>query len=184
MSAPEKVWTGITVLIFCFWIIFLQNNLSKTKQILYNLILILFFGLSINLGFQLRDNDIKYDYSGSKNTANFIKNNIKKDDIIITNRPIFTSSIAAYIKDYKFYYPITNTFYTYGYDNKADDYIPIEIQEKNIQKFKNKKIYYLYSSVDVPEKDILYKSKDTTLIMTERFYILDSLDGKQKNVQN
>ena len=184
MSAPEKVWTGITVLIFCFWIIFLQNNLSKTKQILYNLILILFFGLSINLGFQLRDNDIKYDYSGSKNTANFIKNNIKKDDIIITNRPIFTSSIAAYIKDYKFYYPITDTFYTYGYDNKADDYIPIEIQEKNIQKFKNKKIYYLYSSVDVPEKDILYKSKDTTLIMTERFYILDSLDGKQKNVQN
>lgn len=184
MSAPEKAWAGICVLLFCFWIIFLQNNLSKTKKIIYNLILILFFGLSINLGFQLRNNDIKYDYSGSKHTANFIKKHINKNDIIITNQPVFTSSIAAYIKGYKFYYPITDTFYTYGYDSKADDYIPIDVQEKNLQKFKGEKIYYLFSSLAVPEEKVLYKSKDTTLIMTERFYILDNLNGKKNDVKS
>ncbi len=184
MSAPEKVWAGITVMIFCFWIIFTCNNLNRTKKIVYNLILILFFGLSIQHGLQLRTNDIKYDYSGSKSTAEFIKNNIDKNDIIVTNKPIFTSSIAAYLKGYKFYFPQTDTFYTYGYDTKYDEYLTFEINSEIQKKFKGKKIYYLFSSLAMPEETILYKSNASTLIMTERFYILDNLDGSKKYVEN
>lgn len=184
MSAPEKVWAGLTVLLFCFWVVFLQNELNLAKKIVYNLVLILFFGLSIPLGIQLIKNDLKYDYSGSKATAQFIKNNIDKNDIIVTNRPIFTSSIAVYAKGYKFYYPQTGSFYTYGYDTRADEFVPPEIQEKNMQKFKNKKIYYLFSSLAVPEEEVLYKSKPATLLMTERFYILDNLNGIRKNDKN
>ena len=184
MSAPEKVWACLTVLLFCFWVIFLCNNLSLLKKIIYNFVLILFFGLSVQLGIQLIQNDIYYDYSGSKATAKFISNNIDKNDIIVTNRPIFTSSIAAYAKGYKFYYPQTDTFYTYGYDSKADEFLPPEVQEKNMQKFKDKKIYYLFSSLAIPEEEVCYKSKDTTLLMTERFYILDNLSGSQKDVKN
>ncbi len=160
-SSSEKAALFFVILIFCFWLILNTKKLSKPKQIVYNLLLITIFGINTGLGINLVKNDISYDYSGSKNTAKFIKENINKEDTIITNNPVFTSSIAAYLPDRKFYYEKEKRFVTFGYD--------IRKPEKT-ETTKGKK-YYLYSSITVPEQKMLYKSKPYTLIATENFYI-------------
>ena len=48
--------------------------------------------------------EIKYDFSGSKSTAEFIKNNLKDEKNLLAYGYLFTySPLSAYAKDYNFY---------------------------------------------------------------------------------
>ena len=175
-TSPEKAFTLLLVLLFCFWVVFKQK---PEKYIGTSIMLACVFGFSMNLAYNVVKNDIKYYYSDSKRTAKFIENNIEKDAVILANFPSVTTAVVAYLpKGRKFYSPYINNFYTYGFDNKVqNDYKEYEIPEK----LKNEKVYFLYSYVNVPDsgvvvyednENVVYKSGDDVLLASEIFWII------------
>lgn len=166
LSSPEKASLFLISLVFCWWAVFDTKKLNNTKKVVYNLFLIIIFGASLPIARIVAANDIKYDYSGSKRTAEFIEQNISKDDVIVTNDPVFTSSIAAYLFGREFYYEPEQAFYTFGYDLRKKEQIDLSKTSKG-------KKYYLYSTINISNVPMVYQSKPETLIMTETFYITE-----------
>ena len=163
-SSPEKAVLVLLTLIFCFWTTTQAGALKKYEKVFVNLLVILIFGLTLRLGYQLYKNDILYKYSGSKEAAEFIQNNIEKDAVVISNKTLTTAGLLAYLPDRQFYVTAFNDYYTFGYKK-------FKMKEK--QDFKNSKVYYIYSAMEKPDKDkeVLFVSADDTLIPTEVFYI-------------
>lgn len=176
-TSPEKASLILLIILFGFWIIFNQENISAyAKKISGILITVLFF-ITWNISYSLVLNDIFYNYSGSKDAATYIKNNIPEDAIIISNYNVTTAGISAYIPGQKFYFPPENKFYTFSEWNNGilEPYNNLEdyIKFKNL--FKNKDVYYIFSfrlDIQNPKKLIrVYKSPESTLIPTEKFTI-------------
>ena len=163
-SSPEKAVLVLLTLVFCLWCVLISRTFTTREKVFVNLLVILIFGLTLRLGYQLYKNDILYKYSGSKEAAEFIKNNIEKDAVIISNMTLTTSGLLAYLPDRQFYVTAFNDYYTFGYKK-------FKMKEK--QDFKNRKVYYIYSAMEKPGKDkeILFVSAADTLIPTEVFYI-------------
>ena len=66
----NRIFCAHLVLIFCFWIVLNKNDR------LINILLSLFFTLTVFNGLKYAVLDIHNPYSGAKETAEFIKNNI------------------------------------------------------------------------------------------------------------
>ncbi len=177
-TSPEKAFTFLLTIVFCFWIILNKANLTQKRKIIYNLVLSAILAFSFQASYQITMNDINYDYSGSKKTAEFIKKNISSDSVIISNNPLTTAGVFAYLPGRKFYSPNYKAFYTLGFGKNLDLSKPFAFEKED--KFKNKKVYYLYSGMGKPEttKKIIYASDETTLIPTEVYYIIDEQDKK------
>ena len=171
--APEKAALFFAVTVFCWWVVLdcrPQNELSKTKKILYNILLAVIFGMSVNVGFMLLKNDIRYDYSSSQKTAEFIEKNIEKDAVLVTFDPVFTSGISAYLKNgQKFYYPDTGEYYTFSYDGRANTHVSAQEQTEFYKLHKN--IYYIQNWLS-PSQVPVFAAEETTLIPTEKFYMI------------
>ena len=175
-TSPEKAYTLLLILLFCFWVVFVQK---PKKYIGTSIVLACILGFSMNLAYYVIKNDIKYYYSDAKRTAEFIEKNIEKEAIILSNLPIVTAAVVAYSpKSRKFYSPYTNDFYTYAFDKKVqNDYKEYDIPEI----LKNEKVYFLFFSLPDNifyktqpkiENDIIYKSLDDVLIPSEKFWII------------
>ena len=120
-----------------------------------------------------------YSFSDGKNTADFIKNTIPKNAIIVSNYPITTTSISAYLpKNIKFYYDGYEDFYTFTEWNKTfpDISTPVPIN-KILKKYKT--IYIILSAGNYFE-DLkpIYASKNNVITLQEKFYIY-KLEDKQ-----
>ena len=161
-SSPEKAFLVLLTLVFCFQVVF--DKLKNKEKTFINTLIVIIFGLSWNLGFHLYKNDFFYKYSGSKEAAQYIEKNIEKDAVIISNMTLTTAGVLAYLPERKFYVTAFNDYYTYGYK---------KFKMKKPQNFYSKKVYYIYSALEKPDKDktVLFVSARDTLIPTEVFYI-------------
>ena len=171
-TSPEKAFTFLLVMLFCFWVIFNQKDKNQIKKNLINYPFMFMFLLTICLSFVMVKNDLLYNYSGSKEAAEFIEKNIEKDAVIISNNPLTTAGILAYLPERKFYLPFYGDFYTFGYARDMDLTRPFEFVKPAV--FKDKQVYYIYSALGKPvsDKKIIFSSNKNTLIPTEYFFIL------------
>ncbi len=169
----EKAVLSLIILLFGFWIILQDRELSKVKKIFINILVILIFGLSFNLSYMLYKNDYLYDYSGSKRVAEFIKNNIEKDAVLVSTNDLTAAGAIAYLPpERKFYTYLYDNYYSYAYAQKYIASKPFEF--KKPEKLKGKKVYYLYSALGFPQTDkkIIFISDKNTLIVTEYFFVI------------
>lgn len=99
----NRIFCSHIILIFCLWLSI--NNNSEDKKgfssiLTTNILLTLFFGLTIYNGINYTQYDLKMDYSGAKSTAEYIKKNINPETslLLIDNEP-YMISLAYYLKD-------------------------------------------------------------------------------------
>ncbi len=184
VTSTEKAFLLLLILLFSSWIILNKQEVTKkVKNIVCTIIAVLFI-FTFHISFLTVKNDIKYSYSGSKEAARFIKNNIPSDAVIISNYNVTTAAISAYLPEKKFYFPQERIFYTYSKWNHGilTPYIDSRDFFYISSLFKGKKIYYIFSYVFEPSelpkilpKNLIniYKSGDSTLLKSEKFYIYE-----------
>ncbi len=111
----QKAFLLLLIFIFCFWCV--KNTYKKDFKLL-NISLIVLFTISSLIGIDSLIKEIKYDFSGSKKTAEFIKNNLKNEKNFIVYGYLFTfSPLSGYLKDYNLYsnkYKKNITYYDFS----------------------------------------------------------------------
>ena len=92
---PTRIFSYYVILIFCLWA---GNILLNNKKLV--IFISIFFLLTMFNGIYYYLKDIKHDYAGSKQTANFIEHNINpKTSTILTDNEQFCIAIAAYLNN-------------------------------------------------------------------------------------
>lgn len=96
-----RIFAGLIILIFCFWIVFKENTFDETNK-LFNkkgttVLISLFFFLTTYNGINFIIKDYKYEYTGGKQTAKFIKENLKKDSILLINNEPYMITLTYYL---------------------------------------------------------------------------------------
>lgn len=167
---PQRAFCLLLVCVFCLWVV----CESKTKNIISFSIALIFL-LTIPEGIKLITKDFKYPFSDGKNTAEFIKKNIPEDAFILSNYPITTTPVSAYLpKDkWKFYYKGYDDFYTYTIWNKPIplSFTPVPLAEA----MKKHETVYVIMSAGAFYEDVkpIYASKNNILTNQERFNIYE-----------
>ena len=184
VTSTEKAFLLLLILLFGCWAALNKQELSQKAKNLCSMIIAIFFLFTWPISFLTVKNDIKLDYSGSKKAAEFIKNNIPPESVIVSNYNVTTAAISAYLPGTKFYFPQEKSFYTYSKWNNGilAPYIDYNDFFYIFSLFKGKKIYYIFSYVFEPAeleqmlpKNLVnvYKSQDNTLLQSEKFYIYE-----------
>ncbi len=173
----QKVFVSLLILLFCYWVLNNDNKTENKKYLKYSIYLI--FIISFITSFPVIYKDIKYNFSGSKEISEYIKQNIKEENtFMVIGLPYTFSSISAYLPDKKLFYIPNNQYITYynfeknGKEKTKDNYIQSDyviVQDdiifnesngyKEIYKTSNinlstpieKEIYILYKKTE-PEK--------------------------------
>ncbi len=118
----SKIWFGgvpyqkgfvlYLILIFCLWVV--QKNSNIEYKRLNNISAGILFIISMLLSPIVVMGDINYNFSGGKQTAGFIKKNLKNENtFIVLGYPFTYSPISAYLPDRKLYYYHQNYYITY-----------------------------------------------------------------------
>ncbi|MFC1898069.1 hypothetical protein ACFLYJ_00695 [Candidatus Cloacimonadota bacterium] len=81
----------------------IKINLDLIRKIT-NYILVLCLLVSVFMSFKFYRNDLLFSYSGSKETARFIKENISPNQIIIAHQSFACSSLLPFLPNYRFWY--------------------------------------------------------------------------------
>ena len=170
---PQRTYTLLLVIIFCFWIIF--KNLDNKLKITTNIIIALTFLLSVPKGFDFIKKDIKESFSDGYMAAKFIQRNIPEDSFIVSNYPLTTVSISAYLPQnkgkWKFFSPNYNDFYSYSkWDQKLNpSFTPLPLAEY----LKTRKEIYVIMSAGSFYDDLIpiYASSDKVFNNQEKFAI-------------
>ena len=146
----NRVFISYLILIFSFWISVVEKS-TKTDLIMKTeIIMTVFLTMTIPNGISMCFKDYYYSYSASKETAEYIVNNLDKEAILLTDTLPMTESICAYLpEDYKIYGIITgkpikyvvwnNSIKSRFNQNQWEEYI------KN-HKFSEKKLYIVQSA--------------------------------------
>lgn len=108
LTYVTRIYCTLIILIFCFWILYEENIFDETKKIstkkFTTIILTLFFALSIYNGINYYNLELKYDYAGAKETANFIKKNLPQNAVYLIDNEPYMIALAYYLgDDYKLY---------------------------------------------------------------------------------
>lgn len=143
-----------TILLIILLFVWIQKeeciNVENKKMVFFDvsLSIILLFNISNSL---LRvEKDFKYTYSGAKETAEYINNNINCNDaIFVSSHTPLTSSIIPYTKTKMYWSPQLDkffTFITWNEENESQYEVPIdEVLNNTNKKFKDKNdIYFIY----------------------------------------
>ena len=169
---PQRVYTLAWTCLFCLWVL-----AAKQKSLKHNLktpfiLLFLVFVCTFPYTYHLCKQDFKYPYSGGRETAQFIKNNIPKDAFIITNHPYASPTISAYLpKDgWKIYYDGYKSFYTFSLWNKVvpDISAPVPYMKFLLE---HKEIYILLAVESFVDIKPLFVTDDNVILTQERFKI-------------
>ena len=172
MIHPPRAYLLLLVPLFCFWCVYSKTENKKLK-IAANIFLILMFLITVPDGLKLAKLDYLYEFSGGQKAAEYIKNNIPQDAFIVSNFPLSTTAVSAYLpKDrWKIYYDGYKNFYTYTIWNKpiAHPSEPIPLFEM----LKQHKTVYAILSTGAFYTDIqpVYESNKTVLRDQEKFRI-------------
>ena len=147
---PTRIFSAFLILIFGCWAVFDTGKVVHKKFV--NIILSLFFLVTVCNGIAFIEKDFKYNYSSSKNTAEFIKNNIDKNSLIIPTADAFGVGVYYYLPDYKFYSVYKHKEIKYmiwnkekSFDNTNAHILFTKMLDSDIKKYnlKDKKIYIL-----------------------------------------
>ena len=150
---PTRIFSAFLILIFGYWIMLEQNSDINKKFI--NIVLGIFFLFTTANGVIFIQKDFKYNYSSAKDTANYIKNNIDKDSLIIPTADAFGLGVYYYLPDYKFYSVYKHNEIKYMIWNKENlldkknaHNVFTEMLNQDIKKHRlySKKIYILASN--------------------------------------
>ncbi len=204
-----RIFSAYIILIFCLWVGIFQNcrNDKESEQVngcvehapectdtknnekTLNKLIALFFIITSYNGLNFYNIDLHNYYAPPKETYEFIKNNIDKNDIIMTDSEIYDISLINYMEKDKLYdnifsltrnkkpkYIIWDEGLPFRIDN--EDWVKYAKSLRN-QGFKND-IYVLIGydnereNLDAdltPDFDLVFKSENFYLIMNEKHSI-------------
>lgn len=135
----SKVWFGgvpyqkgfvlYLILLFCFWIIKTKTNTDRQSDIYISILFI----ISLLLAPVVILGDINYNFSGGKQTAEFIRKNLNNENtFIVIGYPYTYSPISAYLPDKKLYYYHQNYYISYFNFSADNKYIKSEFPDNAI----------------------------------------------------
>lgn len=139
----QKLFVLLLIFVFGYWII-----KEKINNKVLELTICILFCFSTLISYPVIKNEIQYNFSGGKQTAEYIIKNLPdvKTFIAIGN-PFVYSSISAYLPDKKIYNVISNSYITYyGYknNNKINDEYPENANYYIVQKEQEENIIKTY----------------------------------------
>lgn len=196
-TLPARAFCFLFVLVFCFWTgkeneapvcrepKLLSMDISAAgRKILEKLwradqkfdrnfcaLLCVFYAATIPMGMFVLGADYFQDYSQSKNAADFIRENLPEDSVIVVKNEIF-SHVGAYLPGYKFYSLNYSEYETYSFQVKPDGHVapsrePEELDyRKSYEDLKDIEHLYLLDfdiQPDNPGEEMLFKAEGTLL---------------------
>lgn len=147
-----RIFSAYLILIFGYWIVTKENK----DNIKLNIILAIYFLISTYNGFLNCYLDYKYSYTGASITAEFIRKNIGKNDIIFYQNPNVMLPVIYKLQDY-------NLFYA-PYNEKTD-YI---IWEPKIDRIMAPELWTKFLNKYLAENNI--SGKDIYILQVKDFY--------------
>jgi len=156
----QKAFLIFLILIFGFWAAKekMLGQIGKAGKIAF---CILFIISVFTSPFVLAD-DYQYNFSGGKEIANYIKNNLNKENTFLAiGNPFLYSSISAYLPKKKFYNMISKTYISYYTFYNAD-----KIQNENFP------------------KDALYSIVQENIKLSDNPYLELIFESSSKNISS
>lgn len=180
----NRIFCAHLILLFCLWCSF--NEFSQKQQKLINILITIFFGLTVLNGIYHTKLEITTDYSGAKQTAEFIQKNINPENsVLLTDNEPYNIALAYYLRStHKIYSVFRKRNLDYVIWDKTmelsyDDYSWRRYIEDSYNK--DKKEYYLIDSItykphnlDKTQKDyfdLVFVSGNNTIEQFERYKI-------------
>lgn len=125
-SYVTRIFSALIILIFCFWILYKEDTFNETRKLsskkFTTILLTLFFGLTIYNGINFYISEIKYNYAGAKETAEYIKTNLPQNTTILIDNEPYLVSLAHYLgDDYKLHSIVRNKTLKYVVWDKVLD---------------------------------------------------------------
>lgn len=110
-----RIFCAHLILIFCLWILLDKENVSKKAKKWLNTLITIFFLLTFLNGLRYSILDYRYNYSSSKETAEYIIKNINPDNsVIISDNSPYAVPIVYYLHDKnKIFLAQTNDYIKY-----------------------------------------------------------------------
>ncbi len=93
----QKAYLLLLVMLFCYWIIKEKTKLLKCS-------FAVLFVISCLISINVVNEEVKYNFSASKQLANYVKENIPDKDFKFLGYGFTISPISAYLPDRNFYY--------------------------------------------------------------------------------
>lgn len=154
MLYQTRIFGAYLILIFCFWTVCSQTEIQKNLKLFskkaLNIVLGIFFAMTIVCGIHAALLDVFYNYSSAGETAEFLKNNTEPDAVIIPNFIAFPLAIYEKLPQKRFYDVSNNRYLTYVIwkDNGfySDEYFDALVR-KNVREKKFKHTYIIVSSL-------------------------------------
>lgn len=154
----NRIFCAHLILLFCFWFLLQDRSLSQKFRKTLNIIIGIFFLLTFLNGAKYCILDLKYPYSGAKETAEFIEKNIDKNNsVIVTNNEPYAVSTVYYLdgkreilsayKSKPIRYVVWSKELLHVLTDKGWSEYAKYMKEYNPE-FKNKKIYVLIPFFD------------------------------------
>jgi len=185
----QRTFCAYIIILFALWCVLNQNNITEKMRKTINNTLIIFFLLTTLNGIRFAILDYRYSYSGGKETAEFIENNVEKDAILLTDNVniMYEVSVIAYLGKFKFIYAIPDfdivkhtvwneKAYQYLAKSNYDEYIRYMKQEN--KQFKTDNIYFISTGFlnevllinDFKNFKLIFVSKPA-ILKSEKYYI-------------
>ncbi len=153
----QKSFLIFLVIMFCCWL-YKQENKQSSKLLAFSFNLL--FIISMVVSPIVITQEIKYNFSGGKEIAQYLKNNFNEENIFIAiGNPYLYSPISAYLPDKKLYNTLSSnyiSYYSYASENKL-----------NKTEFPNAADFcIIHEDIQITDKDIFnfeYKSSNKNL---------------------
>ena len=153
----QKSFLLFLVLIFCYWLV-KENAEVKSKALVISFNVL--FLISLITSPIVLCEEVKYNFSGGKQIAEYIKENLNEEEIFIAyGNPYVYSPISAYLPNKKFYSIVSENYISHYSFETEKHYSNVEYPE-------NAKYYIIHDEVkNLEEKGfkVLFKSSERNL---------------------
>ncbi len=162
----NKIFMVFCILLFCFWILYeknsFKNNYKFANRKVCSCLLCIFFFLTSYNGINYYILEYKYSYTGAKETATFIKNNIKENAKLLIDNEAYMISLSYYLQNkYNLFSVIRNKNLKYVIWDKINSQRLSNNAwyeySKLISKENNSDIYIIRSFADEKNQNIFKK---------------------------
>ena len=155
-ASAQRLYSFMLIFLFVIWIQKDENVENKNSKIMISsyigkAIIAIFLILNIVNGFKIYiKQEINYNYSSSKETANYINNNLPKNSIILCNKTSYTLAIIPHTKNIEYYSLPLNRKFTYvTWKKNLDEVLNEDYMSRLIDiKTKQDNVYYLLVKCD------------------------------------
>ena len=113
----QKAFILLLFIVFCYWV---SNKDFKPLKVVF----VILFSISSLLSIPAILDEVRYQFSGAKQLATYIKHNLKDKEYKFLGYPYTISPISAYLPDRKFYSEQQMgyvTYYDFRYRRNIND---------------------------------------------------------------